>query len=142
MNYKEKQINLCWTPFGYSYSVPNFTTNINVYRTNWADRVTTRSRLVDDQVQFTVSEGVEQLHQGIEVDFVAQPQPEVPYTLRGFVSVGDWKYQNQAFSRTYNEDRELLEESSNDVDGGDVGDAAQFTACICSKVLMIKQGVC
>ena len=113
---------------GYSYSVPNFTANVNVYRTNWADRVTTRSRLVDDQVQFTVSEGVEQLHQGIEVDFVAQPQPEVPYTVRGFVSVGDWKYQNQAFSRTYNEDRELLEESSNDVDGGDVGDAAQFTA--------------
>ena len=115
---------------GYSYSVPNLTANINVYRTNWADRVTTRSRLVDDQVEFTVSEGVEQLHQGIEVDFVAQPQPEVPYTVRGFVSVGDWKYQNQAFSRTYNEDRELLEESSNDVDGGDVGDAAQFTAGI------------
>ena len=22
MKYKEKQINLCWTPFGYSYSVP------------------------------------------------------------------------------------------------------------------------
>ena len=21
-NYKEKQINFCWTPFGYSYSVP------------------------------------------------------------------------------------------------------------------------
>jgi hypothetical protein len=44
--------------------------------------------------------------------------------------MGDWKYQNQAFSRTYNEDRELLEESSSDVDGGDVGDAAQFTAGI------------
>ena len=67
---------------GYSYSVPNFTAaNVNVYRTNWADRVTARSRLDDDQVQFTVREGVEQLHQGSEVDFVAQPQPEVPLLL-------------------------------------------------------------
>ena len=34
---------------GYSYSVPNFTANINVYRTSWADRVSI-FKFVDDQL--------------------------------------------------------------------------------------------
>lgn len=57
---------------GYSYSSPNFSTNVNVYRTSWADRVVTSFNVQDDVVTFTTNEGVEQLHQGIEVDFRAK----------------------------------------------------------------------
>ena len=113
---------------GYSYSSPNFSTNVNVYRTSWADRVVTSFNVQDDVVTFTTNEGVEQLHQGIEVDFRAKPQPDVPYTLTGFVSLGDWKYVGEAISRVTDEDQNLLDTFSNDVDGGEVGDAAQFTA--------------
>jgi len=113
---------------GYSYSSPNFSTNVNVYRTSWADRVVTSFNVQDDVVTFTTNEGVEQLHQGIEVDFRAKPQPDVPYTLTGFVSIGDWKYVGEAISRVTDEDQNLLDTFSNDVDGGEVGDAAQFTA--------------
>ena len=113
---------------GYSYSSPNFSTNVNVYRTNWADRVVTSFNVQNDVVTFTTNEGVEQLHQGIEVDFRAKPQPDVPYTLTGFVSVGDWKYVGEALSRVTDEDQNVISTSSSDVDGGEVGDAAQFTA--------------
>ena len=113
---------------GYSYSSPNFSTNVNVYRTSWADRVVTSFNVQNDVVTFTTNEGVEQLHQGIEVDFRAKPQPDVPYTLTGFVSVGDWRYVGEAISRVTDEDQNLLDTFSNDVDGGEVGDAAQFTA--------------
>ena len=113
---------------GYSYSSPNFSTNVNVYRTSWADRVVSSFNVQNDVVTFTTNEGVEQLHQGIEVDFRAKPQPDVPYTLTGFVSVGDWRYVGDAISRVTDEDQNLISTSSNDVDGGEVGDAAQFTA--------------
>ena len=113
---------------GYSYSSPNFSTNVNVYRTSWADRVVSSFNVQNDVVTFTTNEGVEQLHQGIEVDFRAKPQPDVPYTLTGFVSMGDWRYVGDAISRVTDEDQNLISTSSNDVDGGEVGDAAQFTA--------------
>ena len=113
---------------GYSYSSPNFSTNVNLYRTSWADRVVTSFNVQDDVVTFTTNEGVEQLHQGIEVDFRAKPQPDMPYTLKGFVSVGDWVYVGEALSRVTDEDQNVISTSSSDVDGGKVGDAAQFTA--------------
>ena len=114
---------------GYSYSVPNFTTNINVYRTSWADRVTSSFDETDAGIlEFTLNEAVEQLHQGIEIDFVAQPQPEVPYTVRGFVGLGDWKYVGNSIERVVDEDRNVISVSENDIDGGEVGGAAQFTA--------------
>ena len=114
---------------GYSYSTPNFSTNVNLYRTNWKDRVTASAFVENDVVLFTVNEGVEQLHTGIEVDFRAKPQPDMPYTLTGFVSVGDWNYVGSVFERVYDENQNLISDlEETDVDGGKVGDAAQFTA--------------
>ena len=113
---------------GYSYSSPNFSANVNAYRTSWADRVVTSFKVQNDVVTFTTNEGVEQLHQGIEFDFRAKPQPDVPYTLTGFLSMGDWKYVGEALSRVTDEDQNVISTSSSDVDGGEVGDAAQFTA--------------
>ena len=52
----------------------------------------------------------------------------MPYTLTGFVSVGDWRYVGDVVSRITDEDQNVLGTSSEDVDGGEVGDAAQFTA--------------
>ena len=113
---------------GYSYSSPNFSTNVNLYRTSWADRVVTSFNVQDDVVTFTTNEGVEQLHQGVEWDFKWKPQPDMPYDLKGFVSVGDWVYQGSVVNRVVDEDQNVISTSEADVDGGKVGDAAQFTA--------------
>ena len=101
---------------------------MDLYRTSWADRVTS-SFYVDNDVQyFNVSEGVSQLHQGIELSFSAKPQEDVPYTLKGFLSLGDWIYEGDAISRVVDEDQNVISTETVDVDGGKVGDAAQFTA--------------
>ena len=113
---------------GYSYSSPNFSTNVNLYRTSWADRVVTSFNVQNDVVTFTTNEGVEQLHQGVEWDFKWKPQPDMPYDLKGFVSVGDWVYQGNVVNRVTDEDQNVIDTFESDVDGGKVGDAAQFTA--------------
>ena len=113
---------------GYTYSSPNFSSNVNLYRTSWADRVVTSFNVQNDVVTFTTNEGVEQLHQGVEWDFRWKPQPDMPYNLTGFVSVGDWVYQGSVVNRVVDEDQNVISTTEADVDGGKVGDAAQFTA--------------
>jgi outer membrane receptor protein involved in Fe transport len=113
---------------GYSYSTPNFSANVNAYRTSWKDRVVTSSYVDNDVVFFNTNQGVEQLHQGIEIDFRAKPQPDLPYTLTGFLSIGDWQYVGEAVTRLTDEDQNVISTETQDVDGGKVGDAAQFTA--------------
>ena len=113
---------------GYVYEVDNFSARLDVYRTSWADRVTSSSYVSNDELFYEVSEGVSQLHQGVELTFMAKPQPDVPYTLKGFLSIGDWIYEGDAITRVQDEDQNVLETETQDVDGGKVGDAAQFTA--------------
>ena len=113
---------------GYVYEVPNFSARVDLYRTSWADRVTSSFYVDDDVVFFNISEGVSQLHQGVEVSFSAKPQEDVPYTLKGFLSVGDWIYEGDAITRLQDEDQNIISTETVDVDGGKVGDAAQFSA--------------
>jgi hypothetical protein len=113
---------------GYVYEVDNFSARLDVYRTSWADRVTSSSYVSNDELFYEVSEGVSQLHQGVELTFMAKPQPDVPYTLKGFLSIGDWIYEGEAITRTQDEDQNVLDTQTQDIDGGKVGDAAQFTA--------------
>ena len=75
---------------------------------------------------FTTNEGVEQLHTGLELDVVAKPFEG--FDVKGFVSVGNWEYKGDVFTTQRDEDRNVLERVGEDVDGGKVGDAAQFTA--------------
>ena len=113
---------------GYVYEVDNLSLRVDVYRTDWSDRVTASSYVSNDELFYEVSEGVSQLHQGVELSFSATPQEDVPYTLKGFLSVGDWQYKGQAMTRVQDEDQNVLSTEEQDVDGGKVGDAAQFTA--------------
>ena len=48
--------------------------------------------------------------------------------MKGFLSVGDWIYEGDAISRTQDEDQNVISTETVDVDGGKVGDAAQFSA--------------
>ena len=42
--------------------------------------------------------------------------------------MGDWQYKGLAMTRVQDEDQNVLSTEEQDVDGGKVGDAAQFTA--------------
>ncbi|WP_417443494.1 TonB-dependent receptor [Joostella sp.] len=122
---------------GYSFKSNFFSANLNLYRTSWKDRVTTSSRVTSDSeviggntvpaetLLYTTNEGVEQLHQGIELDFTAFPVNRL--RLKGFLSVGDWEYVGNSRTTIRDEDRNVLDFNDEDVDGGKVGGAAQFT---------------
>lgn len=110
---------------GYSYSSYVFSTNVNLYRTSWKDRVTTSSYDDSDtgERMYRQNSGVNQLHSGVEVDFIFRPMDAL--NIKGFASFGDWKYDDNVYTKIYDEDQNLISESLNDVKGGKVGNAAQ-----------------
>ncbi|MCF8274225.1 MAG: TonB-dependent receptor [Flavobacteriaceae bacterium] len=122
---------------GYAFKSEFFNANLNLYRTSWKDRVTTTSRILSadatvgttpllagDQV-FKTNEGVEQLHTGVELDIILKPVSSID--VKGFASVGNWEYVGEVVTTERDEDRNVLTSTAQDVDGGKVGDAAQFT---------------
>src|SRR5690606_27848488 len=111
---------------GYRYASQFFSANVNLYNTSWKDRVTTDILFDDDGVQyFETSSGLKQLHRGIEFDFV--PKPVTYLDIKGFASIGNWKYDDNAYKTKYTEDLDVISETVEDVKGGKVGDAAQTT---------------
>lgn len=134
---------------GYSFTSKYFTVNLNAYRTSWKDRVVSSSRVTAEDETFgditvpagneifTTNEGVEQLHTGLELDFVAKPFNVLD--LRGFVSAGNWEYQGDAVRTLRDQDRNVLSVTERDVDGGKVGDAAQFTAGFGFKYTFVER---
>ena len=111
---------------GYSFAKENFTANVNLYRTSWKNRVVSTSSVVGGVVQNTLNFGAEQLHQGIEVDFRVKLFND-KLDFSGFTSVGDWEFVGNTVTQVRDEDQNILSTSDDDVDGGKVGDAAQFT---------------
>ena len=112
--------------FGYSYSSENFKANVNLYSTSWKDRVDGSSRLSGGVVTITENTGQSQYHKGVEVDFIANITSDLK--LKGFLSAGEWEYAGVVTSRTLDEDRNITAAPTLvDVDGGKVGDAAQFS---------------
>jgi len=119
---------------GYKYSNQNFAANLNIYRTSWKDRATTRSLfpgdILPDGTELT-SDGFRntlqnQLHQGVELDFSYQATNDL--RIKGYASVGDWVYDGTLSSQFFNEDRDLVyEDAGDDVNGVKVGGAAQTT---------------
>jgi hypothetical protein len=116
---------------GYKYTANKFSGSINLYSTSWKDRVVSSSDVVQDDntgqdiVQYTTNFGVEQLHMGLEID--ATYRVIDPLRLRGFLSVGNWRYVGNSVTRVSDEEQNIISEEIVDVDGGEVGDAAQTT---------------
>lgn len=124
---------------GYGFRQSQFTANVNLYRTTWMDRAYTISRPDQDGNIIRANiEGVDALHQGIEVDMVYKPVTWL--SINAMASVGDWTWLNNV------EDVRLVDE--NNVQVGDpinvfvkdvhVGDAAQTTAALGVNIDLMK----
>lgn len=108
---------------GYKFHANNFRANLNLYRTSWGNRSLvsvfqnnggTDDDDTDDFTQRTVERGIEQLHQGIEVDLVYRLSK---LTLKGYTSIGDWMYEEIGSTTNFNDDTgEMLSE----IDGTDL----------------------
>lgn len=135
---------------GYTFKSKIFSASLNAYRTSWEDRVVSSSRVVTataETVGTTVLSqgdlvyksnlGVQQLHTGLELDFVLKPISKLD--VNGFASVGNWEYKGQSTTRQTDENQNLLTETLVDVDGGKVGDAAQTTWGLGLKYEIVKR---
>ncbi|NNE30363.1 MAG: TonB-dependent receptor, partial [Saprospiraceae bacterium] len=117
---------------GYKYANQRFAGNINVYRSSWKNRTTTRTldpgdvlpngdTLATDGYRNTKQN---QLHSGLELDFGYKINSK--FKLKGYASFGNWTYEGTIDQDFFNEDRDLiLSQSGDDVDGIEVGGAPQ-----------------
>ena len=85
---------------GYGFRSRFFTANLNLYHTKWMNK--TMSRGIDlensdgvfvDRINLNMS-GVNAIHQGIELDFVAKPFNWLD--VRGMFSIGNWRWDCEA----------------------------------------------
>ena len=122
---------------GYNFRSDLFDINVNLYSTNWKDRVTTDADedSLGNQI-YNNNSGVNQLHNGIEVDFNYRSTSRLSFT--GFASIGDWTYNDDVYERVFDEDQNLVSEIAEDVDGGKVGNAAQTTLGIGARYYLLK----
>jgi len=77
---------------GYGYKSSMFSANINLYHSQYNDRAKTIAGVKnqDGSIPYGNVNGINELHQGIEVD--AKFRPVRTVTFSGMVSIGDYKY--------------------------------------------------
>jgi hypothetical protein len=110
---------------GYGYRSSFISANVNLYNTAWNNRQISRSIQVggeDGTANFT---GIDQLHQGVEVDFVASPINRL--NINGMISFGNWRYTDDFDAQVFDDDRNLIGEGTLFMKDVKVPDAAQFT---------------
>ncbi len=112
---------------GYGFRTKTFNLNVNAYSTNWKDKFFRRSiRQPDGNYYQANIQGVNALHQGLEMDFKWKPVNSLQIT--GMASLGNWRWQNDLVDvPIYNENQELIGKVDLYIAGLKVGDAAQTT---------------
>jgi iron complex outermembrane receptor protein len=112
---------------GYSYRTGRFRANLNLYYTEWKDRILANEAFVDPQtLQRQALSGLAAVHKGIEIDFRYEPVQGIEVT--GAFTKGDWKWTSNAITRdTVNGE---TQEYGVYTKGLKVGNTAQTTAFI------------
>jgi len=130
---------------GYKYMTRNLNVNINAYYTKWENRADSYTAngyyvgedFVQQDVRFLLT-GITQLHKGIEIDFNTKVNRD--WTIRGYASYGDWKYDGNANYRIQDQNSSsiVIDNKPVNLDGVKVGNAAQFTFGMGTKVNVAK----
>ncbi len=120
---------------GYGFRSENYSLNINLYRTSWADRFESTSETFDvnntpddprDDVRgYANINNVKEIHMGVEIESRAKFGN---LDIQFMTSIGDWKYSGTSSGKAYDEDQNYLGDIKLYLDDVRVGDAAQFTA--------------
>tara|TARA_B100001741_G_scaffold309775_1_gene307995 strand:+ start:1031 stop:3865 length:2835 start_codon:yes stop_codon:yes gene_type:complete len=117
---------------GYSYRSRSLSANLNAYHTSWINKPSNGGVIIEvDEVPYRANiNGMNALHQGIEMDFAYKLSNKL--TLEGLVSLGDWRWTSSDTVRFYDDDNNpVIDESGNEViatfnaERVHVGDAAQ-----------------
>ena len=136
---------------GYGYRSKFFTANLNVYHTDWIDKTLVRAINANTPNSLVANlTGVNELAQGIELDFVAKPVKD--FEITGMASFGDWRWQNNASGYLYDSQGQPVDANGNivkllspqqgvvkvNLQGIHVGNSAQTTAAVGLNYQILK----
>jgi len=97
---------------GYGFRSKYFTANLNVYRTEWMDKTLVRAINAGTQNSLVANlQGLNSLHQGIELDFVAKLVKNLD--IHGMASLGDYTWQNNATGYLYDSQGQPVDVNGN-----------------------------
>lgn len=147
VNQEAKNEKITSIELGYGFHTRGFDLNLNLYRTLWSNRWASSGLTVDvpdpaNPGSFVQEFGtanyrnIAEVHQGIELDMKARPMSSL--TLKGMVSIGDWRYTNNITATVFDDSQNNLGESTLYLNDVKVGDAAQFTASLGAEVQIAK----
>jgi iron complex outermembrane recepter protein len=131
---------------GYKYNTRNLRVSVNAYYTRWGNRFLGISGTVaepngeggvNNRPIYTAYTDVAQVHKGLEVDFDAKVSRA--FSFNGFLSLGDWKYDGDTpYETMYSDDNQVYDRGNVDLSGTYVGEAAQVTFGLGTKVNFTK----
>ncbi len=110
---------------GYGFRGDKLSANVNVYYTNWLDKSFGGSIGTGEDIFFYNLQGIDALHQGVEVDFRYKATGNL--TLTGMVSLGNWQWKSNVSADIRNQAGDIVDVVEVFADGIKVGDAAQTT---------------
>ena len=136
---------------GYGFVSSIFSANLNLYRTQWNDRTIQKRLTVAQESSYVYLNGVNELHQGIELDFKLRPVRNL--TITGMFSLGDWTMtKNGVLGYMYNQSGQAVDKNMIEVPAGSeehatllmntkgvkIGNSAQTTAALGVNYELLK----
>lgn len=102
---------------GYGYVSSMLNVKLNFYRTEWNDRSIQKTLTSAQESPYLILNGVNALHQGVELEFTYRPIHDV--TVTGMFSLGDWTWaKDGATGRVYDRNGQALDYNNNVVPVG------------------------
>jgi outer membrane receptor protein involved in Fe transport len=113
--------------FGYGYTSSKLDFNINLYATSWGNRFQSVGFQSNDGLDRTAQfRGIDVQHNGFEFEGTYRASNRL--TLKGMLSIGDWKYTKDFDGELFDENQKPIGDVSLYTKDAKVGDAAQFTS--------------
>ncbi len=107
---------------GYGFRSKYLAANLNLYNTKWMNKTIVRSSISQPDPAIpakTLSinmEGVDALHQGIELDLTSRPTKQLE--IKGMVSIGNWNWISNATGYLYTDNGQPADLNGNEVAAG------------------------
>lgn len=123
---------------GYGFSSRTFNLKVNLFRTNWIDKAVVKT-IASQTANIS---GINALHQGVEIEGVYKPIAKL--TVKGMVSIGDYKWTDDVHFTLYNDDQTVAGTYNAYIANVHVGNSAQITgalSCDYEVLTKLKVGV-
>jgi len=115
--------------FGYGYRSSFLNANVNIYNTTWTDRFLQRSiQLGSGQSGTANLNGIKQVHSGLEIEIYGEIARGL--TLEAMFSAGNWTYGDNVDVSVFDDNQDIVGDTTFYMKNAKVGDAAQLTTRI------------